>query len=265
MHLCVLEQLKSHLQPCLPVCPSSLRDTVSANNECLASNLCPHCFLPDTSTQIAHWSFNGTLDDISANQVGPAVIVGSNVGLAFEDAPRSQREKGYIKIRNPGYLNIPNVNIQSESFTFAFSLRLTVASTTRQILLSNWTSGQWQYLTTVDAAGTLTSSLRRNMQTNGSDPEQGLVDVTTAKPVPIGTWFDVAFSYDVPTRTYSVYIDQQKSASSVVRSSVTDLTLHTSSVKYVQFGNKADDVPSTGNLNADLRNLRFFKLHTSSP
>ncbi|KJA18996.1 hypothetical protein HYPSUDRAFT_908873 [Hypholoma sublateritium FD-334 SS-4] len=190
----------------------------------LTSNLCPLCLLPNTSTEIAHWSFHGTLDDISSNQVGPA-----------------------------------------ESFTFAFSLRLAAASTTRQILLANWTSGKWQYITTVDAAGTLTSSLRRNMQTNGSNPDQGLVDVTTAKPVPVGTWFDVAFSYDSPTRTYSVYIDQQKSASSIVRSSVTDLTLHSSDVKYVQFGNKADDNPSIGNLNADLRDLRFFKLHTSSP
>jgi len=258
----MLEQL--NLQPCLPVCLSSIRDTVSANNDCLASNLCPQCFLPNTSTQIAHWSFNGTLDDISANQVGPAVIVGSNTGLAFEDASRSQLERGYIKIRNPGFLNVPNVNIQSESFTFAFSLRLAAASTVRQILLSNWTSGQWQFLTVVDAAGTLSSTLRRNMETNGSNPEQDLVRVTTAKPVPVGTWFDVAFSYDAPTRTYSVYIDQQKSASSVVRSSVTNLTLHTSNVKYVQFGNKADD-NSIGNLNADLRNLRFFKLHTSTP
>jgi hypothetical protein len=102
------------------------------------------------------------------------------------------------------------------------------------------------------------------MVTNGSNPEQDLVVVTTSKPVPVGTWFDVAFSYDAPTRSYSVYIDQKKSASSVVRSSVTDLTLHTSNVKYVQFGNKADD-NSIGNLNADLRNLRFFKLHTSTP
>ena len=238
---------------------------VSANNECLASNLGPHCFLPNTSTQLAHWSFHGTLDDISPNQVGPAVIIGSNVGLAFEDTTRTQLEKGYIKIRNPGYLNIPNVNIQSESFTFTFSLRLAAASTTRQILLSNWSSGQWQFITTVDATGTLTSDLRRNMQTNGSNPEQDLIAVTTAKPVPVGTWFDVAFSYDAPTRSYSVYINQEKSATSVVRSSVTDLTLHTSDVKYVQFGNKADDNPSTGNLNADLRDLRFFKLHASTP
>ncbi len=170
-----------------------------------------------------------------------------------------------MKIRNPGYLNVPNVNIQADSFTIAFSLRLAAALTTRQILLANWTSGQWQYITMIDAAGTLSGALRRNMQTSGSNPEQGLVDVTTAKPVPVGAWFDVAFTYDAPTRTFSVYIDQQKSSSSVVRSSVTDLTLHTSNVKYVQFGNKADDNPSTGNLNADLRDLRFFKLHTSSP
>jgi Concanavalin A-like lectin/glucanases superfamily len=258
----MLEQL--NLQPCLPVCPSAIRDTVSASNDCLGSNLFPQGFLPNTATQIAHWSFDDTLNDISANQVGPAVIVGSNTGLVFEDASGSQLKRGYIKIRNPGFLNVPNVNIQSESFTFAFSLRLAAASTARQILLSNWSSGQWQYLNVVDAAGTLSSTLRRNMETNGSNPEQDLVSVTTAKPVPVGTWFDVAFSYDTPTRTYSVHIDQQKSASSVVRSSVTDLTLHTSNVQYVQFGNKADD-NSIGNLNADLRDLRFFKLHTSTP
>ncbi|KDR71434.1 hypothetical protein GALMADRAFT_213760 [Galerina marginata CBS 339.88] len=229
------------------------------------SNLCPHCFLPNTSTQIAHWSFHGTLDDISVNQVGPAVVVGSNVGLAFEDTTRTQLEKGYIKIRNPGYLNVPNLNIQAESFTFAFSLRLPTVSTTRQILLSNWSAGQWQFITVVDAAGTLSGTLRRDMQTNGSNPDQDLVAVTTAKPVPVGSWFDVAFSYDAPTRTFAVYVDQQKSAFSVVRSSVTDLTLHTSTVKYVQFGNKADDGASVGNLNADLSDLRFFKLHTSTP
>ena len=207
------------------------------------------------------------MDDTSSNQVGPATIVGNNVQLAFEDAaPHSHVvEQGYIRIRNPGYLNIPNVNIQSDSFTISFSLRLAAASTARQILLSNWSSGQWQYITTVDANGTLTGVLRRNMYTSGSNPDQDLVSVSTARPVPVGAWFDVAFTYDAPTRTFSVYVDLEKSASSVVRSSVTDLTLHTSNVRYVQFGNKADDSPSTGNLNADLRDLRFFKLHTSSP
>ncbi|KAF8155582.1 hypothetical protein B0H34DRAFT_675754 [Crassisporium funariophilum] len=237
----------------------------TTNNECLASNLCPNCVLPNTATQIAHWSFHGTLDDVSVNQVGPAVIVGSNVGLAFENKTLTQLEKGYIKIRNPGYINVPNVNIQAESFTFAFSLRLATASTARQILLSNWSSGQWQFITAVDAAGTLSGTLRRDMDTNGSNPDQDLVAVTTASKVPVGSWFDVAFSYDAPTRTFAVYIDQVKSAASVVRSSVTVLTLHTSTVPYVQFGNKADDGPSAGNLNADLRDLRFFKLHTSTP
>jgi hypothetical protein len=139
-----------------------------------------------------------------------------------------------------------------------------IVASVKQTVLSNWSPDQWQYLIMVDAAGTLTSILRRNMVTNGSDPEQDLVVVTTANPVPVGTWFDVAFSYDAPTRTYSVYIDQQKSASSVVRPSVTDLTLHTSNVKYVQLGNRADPV-QVGGLNADLRNLRVFQLHTSTP
>jgi hypothetical protein len=216
----------------------------------------------NTQTQLAHWSFNGTLDDISAKRLGPAVIVGGNVALAFDNAFSGELDEGYITIRNPGYVNVPHVNISSTSFTIAFSLRLPTASTTRQILLSDWTAPQWQFITTIDAAGTLSSTLRRNIQTAGSDPEQDLVSVTTAKPVPVGAWFDVALAFDVPTRTYTVYIDQRKSAASVVRSSVSDLTLHASTTKYYQFGNKADD-GNFGELNADLRNLRLFA--SSSP
>src|ERR1700722_19186267 len=211
----------------------------------------------NTQTQLAHWSFDGTLDDISAKQLGPAVIVGGNVALAFDNDFSGELDEGYIKIRNPGFVNVPHVNIRTASFTIAFSLRLPSASTGTQYLLCDWSSGQWQFMNSIGPYGTLSSTLRRNMQTDGSNPEQDLVTVTTAKPVPVGAWFDVALAYDVPSRTYTVYIDQLKSAASVVRSSVTDLTLHTSSTKYYQFGNKADS-GNAGQLNADLRNLRLF-------
>ncbi|KAF5319747.1 hypothetical protein D9619_008878 [Psilocybe cf. subviscida] len=166
----------------------------------------------------------------------------------------------YVQIRQPGYLSIPAVDIRAINFAIEFNLRMPSTPTSRGILLSNWQSGQWQYIMTIDAAGTISFDLRRNMFTNGSDPTQDLVAVTTAAKVPVGTFFKVVYIYNTTQRTLSVYIDGAFSASAVVRPGITDLTLHTSTQPYVQFGNKADDVPVTGELNADLSELRFLEL-----
>ncbi|KAF4621089.1 hypothetical protein D9613_001172 [Agrocybe pediades] len=228
-----------------------------------AHTLCQCCFNPNTSTELVHWSFNGTLDDISSNQRGPAIIVGSNVKLAFETSPITGQEEGYISIRNPGFLNLPRVDVRAISFTSSFSLRLHSQPTTRQVLISNWSRGNWQYINFIEPSGLITSTLRRNMDTNGSNPDQDLVHITSSQPVPIGTWFNVSLSYNAPTRTYSIYLNGKLSGSSVIRPAVTDTTLHTSSAQYAQFGNKADDNPDqpVGQLNADLRNLRCFMLN----
>ncbi|KAF9033803.1 concanavalin A-like lectin/glucanase domain-containing protein [Panaeolus papilionaceus] len=235
------------------------------------SKLCPCCLLPNTSALMGHWSFNGTLDDVSPNRLGPAVLVAGNSGtaLAFETQWPTNFEpnsKGFVKVRTPGWINIPSLQfIQNESFTLAFSLRLSQAFTTRQTLLGNWTSGNWQFITFAEANGKLSCSLRRNMQTNGSNPEQGLVDVETSAAVPVGSWIDVAFTYDATKRTLAVYIDGVKSNSSSIRASVTDTTLHTSTSSTFQLGLKADDQPNAGTLNADIRHVRAFKLYASTP
>ncbi|KAF5315007.1 hypothetical protein D9619_007102 [Psilocybe cf. subviscida] len=204
-----------------------------------------------SSTVLGYWPFVGTFNDFSPNARGPALVNGSNVALS---------PSGYVQIRKPGFLSIPAVDIRTINFAITFNLRLPSAPTSREILLSNWQRNNWQYLMTVDAAGTLTFVLRRNMNTNGSNGSQDLVAVTTAEKVPIGTFFNVIYTYNTNRRTLAVYINGILSASAVVPSEITDLTLHNATQTYVQFGNKADDTPVTGQLNADLSQLLFLKL-----
>lgn len=207
-----------------------------------------------SATLLGYWPFVDTLYDVSTNARGPATIQGDNVSLQRAD------NTGHVQIRTPGFLNIPAVDLRTTSFAVEFSLRLPAAPQTRQVLLSNWQQGNWQYLMQIGTDGKMTFTLRRDMSTSGSNPTQDLVGVTTAAPVPVGTFFDVVYVFDTVKRKLSVWIDGVMSAEAVVRQEFTDLKLHAASQSVVQFGNKGDDSPVTGQLNADLKQLRFYQL-----
>jgi hypothetical protein len=205
------------------------------------------------SNLLGYWPFVGTLYDVSPNARGAANIQGPNVALTFE------QNNGFVQIRQPGFVNIPAVDIRSINFSVEFTLRLPSLPSSRQILLSNWQSGNWQYIMTLDTDGTLDFQLRRNMPTNGSDPKQGLVNVTTKVPE-VGKFFKVVYVYDtLSRRKLSVFIDGLLAASQGVRSELTELSLHTATQPFVQFGNKADGGP-VGQLDADLSQLAFYQL-----
>ncbi|KAF9033863.1 hypothetical protein BJ165DRAFT_1534420 [Panaeolus papilionaceus] len=127
--------------------PTVTPTTRNISDMSTTSKLSRCSFLPNTSALMGPWSFNGTLDDVSPNHLGPAVIVAGNSGtaLAFETQWPTNVEpnsKGFIEVRTPGWINIPNLLfMQNQSFTMAFSLCLSQAFTTRQTLLGNWTSG----------------------------------------------------------------------------------------------------------------------------
>ncbi|PPR02876.1 hypothetical protein CVT24_002298 [Panaeolus cyanescens] len=146
----------------------------------------------------------------------------------------------------------------------SWDMRIPALLSTRMVLLSNWKKDMWQFISFLDPDGRVGLHTRRNMHTSGSDPDQGLVDVLTASAIPIGQWVNIAFSFDRTKRTLYVYVNGKRSNESVVRSSVTDLTLHTSNATHFQFGLQADTFTGNGTMNADIRNLRFFKLFTST-
>jgi len=204
------------------------------------------------SKLLGYWPFVGSYYDVSTNARGPATVQGNNVQLAFE------QHAGYVQIRKPGFLNIPAVDLRTINFSIELTLRFSSIPTSRQTLLSNWQSGNWQYWMALETDGTVFFTLRRNMYTAGSDPTQDLVVVQTK--VPVGRFFNAVYVYNSHCRKFSVFIDGALAASAVVRQEVTDLTLHTATQQHVQFGNKGDDWPTTGVADADLSQLRFYEL-----
>ncbi|KAF5319511.1 hypothetical protein D9619_008879 [Psilocybe cf. subviscida] len=205
-----------------------------------------------TSQLLGYWPFVGTYYDVSTNGRGPATVQGNNVQLAFANYA------GYVQIRKPGFLNIPAVDLRAINFSIELTLHLPSLPTSTQTLLSNWQSGNWQYWMAFEPDGTVFFTLRRNMSTSGSDPTQDLVVVRTK--VPVGRFFNAVYVYNSTQRKFSAFIDGKLADSAVVRQEVTDVTLHAATQQYVQFGNKGDDKPTTGVLDADLCQLRFYQL-----
>ncbi|KAF5319519.1 hypothetical protein D9619_008713 [Psilocybe cf. subviscida] len=205
------------------------------------------------SQLLGHWPFAGNYNDASAYARGPATVQGYNVQLA------SEQGTGYVQIRRPGFLNIPSVDLRTINFSIELRLRFPSLPTSgRQTLLSNWQWANWQYWMALEPDGRVFFTLRRNMQTNGSDPSQDLVVVWAR--VPVGRFFNAVYVYDSTRRNFSVFIDGALAGSETVRQEVTDVTLHTATQPYVQFGNKGDDWPKTGVADVDLSALRFYQL-----
>lgn len=202
------------------------------------------------SELLAHFPFFGTYFDVSTYERGCALAIGNNVQLAWD------QKRGYVQIRKPGFLNIPLVDLRAIPFSIEFSLRFQTPPLSRQWLLTNWQDQNWQYWIFVDPDGTMSCGLRAN--TKPTDPAKDLV-IVQAK-VPFGKFFDAVFVYDTTRRTFSIFINGVLGGTASVDPSFSDLTLHTSSQQFIQFGNKGDDSPVTGVLDADLSQLRFYKL-----
>jgi hypothetical protein len=214
----------------------------------------------NTERQLARWSFDGSFDETSPANIGPADPV-RNAKLAWDEEFSGERDLGYLSIRRPGFIHLPALNIRNDSFTMAWEMRLpTAAKGKKQILYADWSRSHWQFISQINPDGKLSITLRRDIPTTGSTPGQDLVRATTESSVPFGAWFDVAISWDRTgnNRKVTIYIDQVKAGEAVVREEVKDLNLKDSKTKHYQFGRKNDEASPLGTLDADIRSLRVF-------
>ena len=95
------------------------------------------------------------------------------------------------------YLSTSRMDLHATSFTIAAKVNL-ASTTTRNILLGNWGSAgnSWQLLFAVNAGGLPSISLRKDLLTNGSDPEQDLVLLTANAGVAAGAFRHIATTFD---------------------------------------------------------------------
>lgn len=109
-----------------------------------------------------------------------------------------------IHLNRGAYFTAPELDLHATDFTIG--ARVKVRSTAnRNIILGNWSSeGQsWQLLLAVLAGGKLAVNLRKDMETNGSDPDQDLVALVgnTALQAGVAAKIAVTFTWGADRRT----------------------------------------------------------------
>ncbi len=113
-----------------------------------------------------------------------------------------------------GYFTAPAMDLHATDFTLATNVYLDPENAShRNIIFGNWGSqdNAWQMLFYVLGDGRPGVNLRRDMVTNGSDPQQDLVTLVGSTVVPGGAWHHVAVTFtwgpDGRQPTCTLYVD----------------------------------------------------------
>jgi hypothetical protein len=93
-------------------------------------------------------------------------------------------------------ITLAPLDLHATDFTIATYVYLSDTER-RNIVLGNWSShdNAWQMLVAVNAGGKVALNLRRDMQTNGSDPMQDLVALTSRNALYAWGWEHIAVTF----------------------------------------------------------------------
>lgn len=95
------------------------------------------------------------------------------------------------------YVSTPRLDLHATNFTIATKLFLDSIKV-RNIVLGNWgaAGNSWQLLLAVNVGGQIVLNLRRDLDTNGSNPEQDLITLVSSAPVTEKAWHHIAATFD---------------------------------------------------------------------
>jgi hypothetical protein len=95
-----------------------------------------------------------------------------------------------------GSVTLPSfLDLHAASFTVAANVLLSDLDS-RNIILGSWGDGSWQLLFAVNAGGQPAISLRKDLPTFGSDPDQDLVNLSGTIALQPGSFQHVAVTFD---------------------------------------------------------------------
>lgn len=94
------------------------------------------------------------------------------------------------------YITLPPLDLHASDFTVATFVYLD-ETFERNIVLGNWSSQDhaWQLLYAINAGGQTAINLRRDMQTDGSDPAQDLVALVGHTALTDNQWHHIAVTF----------------------------------------------------------------------
>ncbi|XP_064649823.1 uncharacterized protein LOC135501582 [Lineus longissimus] len=133
------------------------------------------------------------------------------------------------------YALVPAVRFQETDFTIEMWFK-TTANNKRQVLIGDW-SKPWQFLIEVTASGEIEVTLRRNINSAGSDPKQNLL-TARGGTVEVGQWQYLQVKYAHGPGTCLVYLNDVEVAQSTT--TYTDHNLQVNTHEQYEIGYKKD-------------------------
>jgi len=105
---------------------------------------------------------------------------------------------------NGGYLDIPSLNITTGDFTISCSINSSTNS--RNPIVADWRY-PWSYMIIFES-GHISVSLRKNINSSGSNPDQDLINMTSqGYVIPTNTWVHVSVTWSCVRKTCIIYLN----------------------------------------------------------
>ncbi|XP_064629370.1 uncharacterized protein LOC135488648 [Lineus longissimus] len=150
---------------------------------------------------------------------GPSTVTSDSNGASFVYDDYFDRNVLQLDGTN-GYALVPAVKFQKSDFTIVMWFKST-ANGKRQILYADW-SKEWQFLIAVQSDGKIQVTLRRNINSGGSNPNQDLL-TALGGDVKRDAWQHLVVTYENEPGTCVVYLDGDEVASATTTYSDHDL------------------------------------------
>jgi len=178
-------------------------------------------------SELAVWALDGSDRDITCCGLAGFATVGGRQALTMPGF-----QNGTIS-----FAETPALPIHETSFTMAFWVHPDDPQSGQPALFADW-SYRWSWMLRL-WEGRLMAVLRRNINSEGSDPEQDLVSVATPQTLPLGRWSHVALVWDRDAGYLSLFVDcKQVSAG---KRAYEEQTIQENDHRVWQIGLKADE------------------------
>lgn len=195
-----------------------------------------------TGTAVARFRFDGSENTLILN--GAASLT---TGSSLWPTSSSGQEVPALLL-NGGHAAIPSLNQQLYNHNFSISVWANPQDRNRvQHILSDW-SYPWSFL--LQSRGSFNVELRRNINSQGSDPNQGLVGVDGGDAVS-GQWTHIGFTYDHLNGVATLYTNGNLVSSS--QTTYANHDIQSNNHQYWHLGLKADSGVTYYGLLADVR------------
>ena len=154
----------------------------------------------------------------------------------------------YVKMMQPSYLSIPNIDTSNGAWTMAYTIRLHNVSTDQPLLL-NGDENSGSFISRVTSNGSVQTVL---FTESGS-----ILEVSTnSSVIEAETWTELKFVWNSSSITLKIFVDGVEEGSGSIQGQDGNIRLRNSTGR-LTWGKDVDS--GSGLLNADMKDFYFYR------